>query len=88
MHGVEELRNSISHHLNSNACVVGKDVAFELRDRDVLLAGSVRTYFQKQMAQDFPKQIAQECLRLVVGGRRIVNTLEVASAQAGHRTIS
>ena len=80
MNGVEELHNSISHHLNSNACVVGKDVGFELCDRDVLLVGSVRTYFQKQMAQ--------ECLRPVVDGRRIVNTLEVASAQAGHRTIS
>ncbi|MEK6259968.1 MAG: BON domain-containing protein [Planctomycetota bacterium] len=80
MIGVEELRNHISSHLKTNACVVGKNIGFELRDHDVLLVGSVRTYFQKQMAQ--------ECLRPIVDDRRIVNALEVAPRQAGHRTTS
>ena len=47
----------------------GRPVRFELIDRDVLLTGSVRTYYQKQMAQ--------ESLRGIEGLGRIVNQLEV-----------
>ena len=68
LHPAEELRLRI-HTILSQDPHVGGLVQFELIDRDVLLIGSVRSYYQKQMAQ--------ESLRGIEGLGRIVNQLEV-----------
>ena len=49
------------------------DVQCEINDQDVVLKGSVRTYYQKQMAQ--------ESLRKVGGIRSIVNELNVIASR-------
>lgn len=69
VHPAEELRHRIHLTLTHDPFVGGRPVRFELIDRDVLLTGTVRTYFQKQMAQ--------ESLRRLEGLGRIVNHLEV-----------
>ncbi len=76
---VKDLRTHIDHHLKTDPYVGGQGVQFELVDRDVVLMGSVRSYFQKQMAQERVLQIA--------GVRRIVNALEVARSDKASRGI-
>jgi osmotically-inducible protein OsmY len=69
LHGAEQLHERIHLTLVRDPHVGGRPVHFELIERDVLLTGSVRSYFQKQMAQ--------ESLRGIEGLGRIVNRLEV-----------
>jgi osmotically-inducible protein OsmY len=69
MEAIDELRTGIHRRLQSDPHVGGQNIQFELVDRDVLLSGSVRSYFQKQMAQ--------ECVLRITGVRQVVNTLEV-----------
>jgi osmotically-inducible protein OsmY len=69
LHSAEALRERIHLTLARDPYVGKRAVRFELIDRDVLLTGSVRTYFQKQMAQ--------ESLRGIEGLGRIDNRLEV-----------
>lgn len=69
LHSPEQLHERIHLTLTSDPHIGGRSVRFELIDRDVLLTGSVRTYYQKQMAQ--------ESLRGIEGLGRIVNQLEV-----------
>lgn len=72
LHGAEQLHARIHLTLSRDPYVGGRPVRFDLIDQDVVLTGSVRTYFQKQMAQ--------ESLRGIEGLGRIVNQLEVISA--------
>lgn len=72
LHAAEQLHERIHLTLSRDPHVGGRPVRFDLIDRDVVLTGSVRTYFQKQMAQ--------ESLRGIEGLGRIVNQLEVVSA--------
>jgi osmotically-inducible protein OsmY len=69
LHPAQKLYDQIHLTLTRDPHVGGRSVNFELIDQDVLLTGSVRTYFQKQMAQ--------ESLRGIEGLGRIVNQLEV-----------
>lgn len=64
-----QLGDLVCHALERQLHLIGRRVRYELREADVVLTGSVRTYFQKQMAQ--------ESLRHVPGIGRIVNDLEV-----------
>lgn len=69
LHPAEQLQQRIHLTLSRDPYVGGRPVQFEVVDGNVLLTGSVRTYFQKQMAQ--------ESLRGIEGLGRIVNQLEV-----------
>ena len=60
-----QIRNAI----DQNPHLLGRKVRIETHVGHVTLRGMVRTYYQKQMAQ--------ETLRSVVGIGRIVNQLEV-----------
>lgn len=71
-HNAHDLCDRIHLVLAGAPHLLGKRIRVEVMDREVLLTGSVRTYFQKQ--------IAQESLRGVDGLGRIVNRLEVAAA--------
>jgi osmotically-inducible protein OsmY len=72
LHAAEELRDRIHLTLTRDPHVGGRPVGFELVENDVHLTGSVRSYYQKQMAQ--------ESLRGIEGLGRIVNRLEVVRA--------
>jgi len=65
------LSDRIFHALERQPHLVGRRVSYEILADDVVLTGSVRTYFQKQMAQ--------ETLRNIDGINRIINDLEVIS---------
>ena len=71
-HDAHDLRDRIHLVLSCEPHLLGKPIRVEVIDREVLLTGSVRTYFQKQMAQ--------ESLRGLDGVKRIVNRLEVSAA--------
>ena len=71
-HDAHDLCDRIHLVLSRQPHLLGRAIRVEVIDREVLLTGSVRTYFQKQMAQ--------ESLRGVDGLERIVNRLEVATA--------
>jgi osmotically-inducible protein OsmY len=57
--------------LERNPHLLGRTLRFETESGRVTLRGTVRTYFQKQMAQ--------EALRRVEGVDEIYNELEVAA---------
>lgn len=61
----------IRHALERQRHLFGRRVRCQIVNRDVVLTGSVASYFQKQMAQ--------ESLRQIDGIRRIVNDLQVVS---------
>ena len=69
LHSAEELRQRIHLTLSLDPHVGSRQVNFKLINRDVLLTGTVKTYYQKQMAQ--------ESLRRVEGIGGVVNQLEV-----------
>ena len=69
LHDAHDLQNRVHFVLARDPYIGGRDVQYEIIDRDVLLKGCVRTYYQKQMAQ--------ESLRKIDGIRRIVNELNV-----------
>ena len=69
-HDAHDLCDRIHLVLSREPHLLGKTIRVEVIDREVLLTGSVRTYFQKQMAQ--------ESLRGMAGAERIVNRLEVS----------
>lgn len=70
-HDAHNLCDQIHLVLTREPHLHGKPIHVDVIDREVLLTGSVRSYFQKQ--------IAQESLRGLDGVGRIVNQLEVAS---------
>ncbi len=68
-HEAHDLEHRVHFVLSRNPYLGKRDVRCEIVDQDVVLKGSVRTYYQKQMAQ--------ESLRNISGVRRIMNELEV-----------
>lgn len=66
------LDDKILTALERNPHIPGRTLRFEAEQGRVTLRGVVRSYFQKQMAQ--------EALRRVDGIQEILNELEVASA--------
>ena len=65
------LDDRICHALARQQHLVGRGVQYQVVDGDVVLTGAVRSFFQKQMAQ--------ESLRRISGIRRIVNDVQVVS---------
>ena len=65
------LSERIFHALQRHPHLIGRRVSYEIVEENVVLTGFVRTYFQKQMAQ--------ESLRNIPGISRIINELEVIS---------
>ncbi|MBM4076592.1 MAG: BON domain-containing protein [Planctomycetes bacterium] len=68
-HESHDLYDRIHLVLSQESHLLGRAIQVEVVDRDVLLSGTVRSYFQKQMAQ--------ESLRKVNGLGRIHNNLSV-----------
>ncbi|MBC8114055.1 MAG: BON domain-containing protein [Candidatus Saccharimonas sp.] len=71
-HDAHDLRDRIHLVLSREPHLLGKQIRAEVIDREVLLTGSVRTYFQKQMAQ--------ESLRAIEGLGPIRNQLCVSAS--------
>jgi osmotically-inducible protein OsmY len=70
MSGFEStLASRIDHAIRSNPHVSGRKLRFQTDGRRVVLQGAVKSYFQKQMAQ--------EAIRKVEGVELIDNCLEV-----------
>lgn len=65
------LEDRVSQALSRQTRLIGRNVGYRVVNHNVILTGSVRTFFQKQMAQ--------ETLRGIIGIERIVNELEVVS---------
>ena len=68
-HDSRDLRDRIHLVLSRAPHLFGRPIQVEVVDREVLLTGTVRSYFQKQMAQ--------ESLRHVLGLGAIRNQLAV-----------
>ena len=69
IHEAHDLHAHVHFVLSKNPFVGLRDVQFEIDQQDVILKGAVKTYYQKQMAQ--------ESLRGVQGIRAISNQLTV-----------
>ncbi len=67
-----DLRDLIQSALARNPSLTTRNVRFELHEEDVVLRGIVRTYYQKQLAQ--------ESLRSIDGINRVRNELEVVTS--------
>ena len=63
------LEDRVCHALSRQTQFIGRRVEYRIESQQVILTGTVQTFFQKQMAQ--------ESLRRVEGIDRIVNQLEV-----------
>lgn len=69
IHEAHDLSYRVHFVLSRNPYLGNRQIQFEVIDQDIILKGSVRSYYQKQMAQ--------ESLRKVQGIRRILNELDV-----------
>lgn len=65
------LEDRVCHALTRQTQFIGRRVGYRIVDQQVVLTGSVQTFFQKQMAQ--------ETLRGITGIERIVNEIDVVS---------
>jgi osmotically-inducible protein OsmY len=65
------LDDKVRAALEQNPHLAGRSLRFEAEGGRVTLRGTVRSYYQKQMAQ--------EALREVVGGAEIYNEIEVVA---------
>ena len=70
--GPHSLNDRVWYALQRQPHLPRRAIRFDVIDQDVVLSGAVRSYYQKQMAQ--------ESLRTIPGIRRIVNDLEVVNA--------
>ena len=57
LHDAHDLHNRIHLVLSKQPHLLGRPIRVEVINREVLLTGSVRSYFQKQMAQESLRQI-------------------------------
>lgn len=71
-HDAHELQLRVHFVLANNPYLGGREIQCEIVDDDVILKGCVRSYYQKQMAQ--------ESLRKIEGIRRITNELAVVQS--------
>src|SRR5258708_21626605 len=65
------LRDTVEAALARSTYLAGKNLRFEFHDDGIVLRGVVRSYYQKQLAQ--------ESLKSISGLRRIQNAIEVLS---------
>ncbi len=65
------LKDVVETALARSAVFAGRNLRFEVHEDGVVLRGIVRSYYQKQLAQ--------ESLRAISGVARITNELEVVS---------
>lgn len=65
-----ELSGELASALVRTGQLNGRNLRFEVREEAIVMHGVVRTYYQKQ--------IAQEALRPLLGSRRLANLLQVA----------
>jgi hypothetical protein len=66
-----DLKDIVESALARSAVLSGRNLRFEVHEDGVVLRGVVRSYYQKQLAQ--------ESLRSISGVSRITNELEVVS---------
>lgn len=66
-----ELREIVATTLSRSSYLAGKNLRFEVHEDGVVLRGIVRSYYQKQLAQ--------ESVRTIDGVSRITNEIEVVS---------
>ncbi len=71
------LQNRIDLAIQDNPQLTGRICHIEMRPGRIILRGVVRSYYQKQ--------VAQEVVRLVDGVERIENHLQVALARGSTR---
>jgi osmotically-inducible protein OsmY len=64
------LKERVQTALKQNPYLAGRNLRFEADHGRIKLSGVVRSYFQKQMAQ--------EALRRIEGVREVLNEIEVA----------
>ncbi len=64
-----ELSGELTSALVRTGFLNGRNLRFEVGDEAIVMHGVVRTYYQKQMAQ--------ETLRPLLGSRRLANLLRV-----------
>ncbi len=69
-HEAHDLHFHVHFVLSNNPYVSRRKLQCEFVDEDLVLRGTVKTYYQKQMAQ--------ESLRKINGVRRIINELVIA----------
>jgi osmotically-inducible protein OsmY len=67
----DELKETVESALERNIYQSGRNLRFEVHEDSVVLRGIVRSYYQKQLAQ--------ESLRAISGVSRITNEIEVVS---------
>lgn len=70
-HEAHDLHYRVHFVLSCNPYLAGRVIHCKIIEQDVILIGCVKTYYQKQMAQ--------ESLRKIDGIRRIRNELDVVS---------
>jgi len=69
--GQPELRQIVETALVRTLYLAGRKLRFEVREEGLVLQGVVRSYYQKQLAQ--------ESLKAIAGMPRIHNEIEVVS---------
>ncbi len=66
-----DLRSLVESALSRSSYLTGKNLRFEVHPEQVVLRGVVRSYYQKQLAQ--------ESLKSIAGLGRIQNEIEVVN---------
>ena len=69
IHDAHDLQHRVHFALAQMPYVACEQISYQIVDKEVVLPGPVRTYYQKQMAQ--------ESLRKINGIRRVRNELSV-----------
>jgi osmotically-inducible protein OsmY len=70
-HRLHDLLEMVETTLARTLCLAGRNLRFEIHEDGVVLRGTVRSYYQKQLAQ--------ESLKSISGVNRIHNEIEVIS---------
>jgi osmotically-inducible protein OsmY len=70
-HTGSDLREVVETALSRSAVFAGRNLRFEVHESGVVLRGVVRSYYQKQLAQ--------ESVRTIRGVSRITNEIEVVN---------
>ena len=70
IHDAHDLQHRVHFALTQIPYAACQQISYQIVDKEVVLSGTVRTYYQKQMAQ--------ESLRKINGLRRVRNELSVS----------
>ena len=71
LNAAHELKDLLHTALRNSSHFAGGNVRIEVADREIILSGIVRSYYQKQ--------VVQESLRPLIGTARIQNNLDVVA---------